>query len=135
MNRNIGFGPIACLVLLLLVLSLGVPRWPCASYILGKRCTQYHTLKVVGILLATASVATLLVGIFLLFVILQGSSRMFNASLMAAGITALLTTAATFYNANSNPLWCPAVSTFASGIALGLFSTFLFDHLSKRSPS
>nr|CDS28422.1 hypothetical protein HmN_000814700 [Hymenolepis microstoma] len=130
MNRNIGFVLLACLVLLLLILSLGVPKWPCPGHILGTDCIRNTVLKNVGILLATATVTALLVAIFLLFVILQGSTRMLIAALVAVGITALLAMAASFHYANSRNLWCPILAPFGAGIALGLFVTLLFEYRS-----
>ncbi|VDO05818.1 unnamed protein product [Rodentolepis nana] len=130
MNKNVGYALLACLVLLLLVLSLGVPKWPCQGYILETKCIQRHSYKVTGFLLAAATVAALLVAIFLLLVILQGSSRMLIAALIAAAITALLAVAATFYYASFMPPLCPILAAFGAGVALGLFVILLFDYRS-----
>ncbi|VDN96932.1 unnamed protein product [Rodentolepis nana] len=128
MNKNVGYGLLACLVLLLLILSLGIPRWNCAGYILGSTCISISAYKIVGILLAGATVAALLVAIFLLLVFLQGSTRMFIVALIAAAITALLAIAAVFYYANGLLWWSPIIAAVGAGIALGLFVALLFDY-------
>ncbi|VDN96933.1 unnamed protein product [Rodentolepis nana] len=128
MNKNIGYGLLAGLVLLLLILSLGIPRWGCVGHILGTACIQKHGYKIVGILLVAATVAALLVAIFLLLVLLQGSSRIFIVALIAAAITALLAIAAVFYYASSIHFWSPIIAAVGAGIALGLFVALLFDY-------
>ncbi|VDN98186.1 unnamed protein product [Rodentolepis nana] len=133
MNRNAGFGFLEFLVLLLLLLSLAFPRWPCKDYILGEDCFRFHIFRVVGILLTIATVSSLLATIFLILVIFHGSSWLYTAALIASGITALLGMVATFYDITSDQPWCPIVATFSSGISLGLFATLLFDYLSEIS--
>nr|CDS30330.1 hypothetical protein HmN_000274800 [Hymenolepis microstoma] len=130
MNRNIGFVLLACLVLLLLILTLGVPSWPCQGHILGTTCIRVYVLKVVGFLLVAATVMALLLAIFLLLVILQDSSPMFIAALVASAITAILAMAAAFYYVSFQICWCPIVAAFGAGIALSLFVALLFDYRS-----
>ncbi|VDO02660.1 unnamed protein product [Rodentolepis nana] len=130
MNRNFGFGLLACLVLILLIISIGVPKWPCPGNIFGTNCIQNHAFKVVGFLLAAAIVGALLVAIFLLLVNLQGSSRMAIAAIVAAGITALLAIAGVFYLANRLIPLSPILAAFGAGIALALFVALLFDYKS-----
>ncbi|VDN96935.1 unnamed protein product [Rodentolepis nana] len=128
MNKNVGYGLLAGLVLLLLILSLGIPRWGCAGHILGSTCIRISAYKIVGILLAGATVAALLVAIFLLLVFLQGSNRMFIVALIAAAITALLAIAAIFDYGGSIHFWSPIIAAVGAGIALGLFVALLFDY-------
>ncbi|VDO05817.1 unnamed protein product [Rodentolepis nana] len=129
MYKKVGFGLLAALVLLMLILSLGIPSWSCQGHILGTECIRFYVLKVVGFLLAAATVAALLVAIFLLLVFLQGSSRMKIAALVTAGITALLAMAAVFYYVQPTHFWCPIVTAFGAGIALCLFAALLLDYL------
>ncbi|VDN96931.1 unnamed protein product [Rodentolepis nana] len=130
MNRNIVFGLLACLVLILLIISVGIPDWPCRGNIFGTNCIQNHAFKVVGFLLAAAIVGALLVAIFLLLVNLQGSSRMAIAAIVAAGITALLAIAGAFYLTSQSLNLSPILAAFGAGIALALFVALLLDYRS-----
>ncbi|VDO00348.1 unnamed protein product [Rodentolepis nana] len=130
MDRKIGFALLACLLLLMLILSIGIPKWLCEGNILGYQCIKTYSLRVIGYLLATMTALALLIVIFVLLMIFLGSTWTFIATLTTAGITAVLAMAVTFFlNDIPNP-YSSIFAAIGAGIIFGLLVMFLFDYFS-----
>ncbi|VDK24382.1 unnamed protein product [Taenia asiatica] len=127
MGRQIAYAVIAFVAPLLFFVAIGYNGWACGGCIFGPICRQIKEFEIIGALILTAALLTVIAAIFLILNILMGNSWTKIVSAVITTIAAISAIAGTFYYFYLFPLWSPFIATMAMTLVIVLAALILTD--------
>ncbi|VDK22470.1 unnamed protein product [Taenia asiatica] len=131
MDRQIAYVVIAFVASLLFFVAIGYDGWRCGGSILGPFCRQVKEFEIIGALILTAALLTVIAAIVLILSILMGNSLTKIVSAVITTIAATLAIAGTFYYLHFLGLWSPFIATMAMTLVIVLAALILTDFITS----